>query len=306
MSVKVHEHSSLRRSGEVTVVRKVDELRRLVGEWRRDGHASASVPTMGALHAGHQSLIATAKEHADRVLATIYVNPLQFGPEEDFETYPRDEAGDLRALGEAGCDAVFMPTDDDLFLGSGDPRRSFETQVSIGSLGTRLCGAFRPDLFDGVCTIVTKLLQVTQCDFTVWGEKDFQQLQIVRRLVLDLSIPVEVVSSPTFREADGLAYSSRNAYLSAEERDIAPLLHRELLELARSAGEPASALRKRAAEAGDRLVAAGFRSVDYLEVVDPRNLEWADDDTVQARVVVAARLGGTRLIDNVAGYAELA
>jgi pantoate--beta-alanine ligase len=273
-------------------VRTVDDLRAQVAKWRQAGETIALVPTMGALHAGHLSLIGIAKDHAKRVVASIFVNPTQFGPKEDFKRYPRDEAGDAAKLAEAGVDLVFVPSMDEMYPAG------FATKVSLPSLTEDLCGAARPNHFEGVATVVTKLLLQCAPDVAVFGEKDFQQLLVIRRLVRDLDIPVEIVAAPIVREQDGLALSSRNAYLSAAERNTAPILHQVLAEAAASLanGEGCDAV----ASAGRfKLEGKGFR-VDYVAVRDPDTLApLFGPIRGPARVMAAAFLGTTRLIDNV-------
>lgn len=281
------------------VVRDVAALRAHIGGWRDAGFSVALVPTMGALHHGHLSLIEAAHQVADRVAVTLFVNPTQFGPTEDLAVYPRDEDGDLRKLVGAGAHLMFAPSVDEMY-----PPGSV-TRVSVPGLGDILEGECRPGFFTGVATIVAKLLVQSLPDVAVFGEKDWQQLQVIRRMVHDLDIPVAIHGCPTVREADGLALSSRNAYLSADERAIAPTLHRALQDVAaavRGGADPDGAC----SDAIQAVLAAGFRSVDYLTVRDPASLKpWCRPDgggkhaLPPARVVAAAWLGSTRLIDNV-------
>jgi len=275
----------------LTTVRTVADLRTHLAPWRKAGESIALVPTMGALHAGHLSLVTLAKSKADRVVVSIFVNPIQFGPREDFNTYPRDEAGDIEKLGEAGADLVFVPDTAEMYPGG------FSTKVSIGDLTEDLCGANRPNHFDGVATVVTKLLLQCAPDMAIFGEKDYQQLLVIKHLVRDLNIPVEILGGEIVRENDGLALSSRNAYLSPSERETAPLLHQTISEVAASLvrGEGADA----ACVAGRfKLEAAGFR-VDYVAVRDPDTLKPLSGPVKRGRVLTAAYLGKTRLIDNV-------
>jgi pantoate--beta-alanine ligase len=275
----------------LTTVRTVADLRTHLAPWRKAGESIALVPTMGALHAGHLSLVTLAKSKADRVVVSIFVNPIQFGPREDFNTYPRDEAGDIEKLGKAGADLVFVPDTAEMYPGG------FSTKVSIGHLTEDLCGANRPNHFDGVATVVTKLLLQCAPDMAIFGEKDYQQLLVIKHLVRDLNIPVEILGGEIVRENDGLALSSRNAYLSPSERETAPLLHQTISEVAASLtrGEGADA----ACVAGRfKLEAAGFR-VDYVAVRDPDTLKPLSGPVKRARVLAAAYLGKTRLIDNV-------
>jgi pantoate--beta-alanine ligase len=275
----------------LTTVRTVADLRTHLAPWRKAGESIALVPTMGALHAGHLSLVTLAESKADRVVVSIFVNPIQFGPREDFNTYPRDEAGDIEKLGEAGADLVFVPDTAEMYPGG------FSTKVSIGDLTEDLCGANRPNHFDGVATVVTKLLLQCAPDMAIFGEKDYQQLLVIKHLVRDLNIPVEILGGEIVRENDGLALSSRNAYLSPSERETAPLLHQTISEVAALLvrGEGANA----ACVAGRfKLEAAGFR-VDYVAVRDPDTLKPLSGPVKRARVLAAAYLGKTRLIDNV-------
>jgi pantoate--beta-alanine ligase len=276
----------------IATARTVKDLRAQVAEWRKAGETIALVPTMGALHAGHLSLIGIAKGHAGRVVASIFVNPSQFGPREDFKRYPRDEEGDMKKLAEAGVDLVFIPSTDEMYPAG------FATKVSLPNLTEDLCGAARPNHFEGVATVVTKLLLQCGPDVAVFGEKDFQQLLVIKRLVRDLNIPVEIIGAPIVREEDGLALSSRNAYLSADERNRAPILHQVLAETAASLanGEGCDA----ATSAGRfKLEGRGFR-VDYVAVRDPETLAPLFGPIKgPARVMGAAFLGATRLIDNV-------
>ncbi|MCR8671893.1 pantoate--beta-alanine ligase [Agrococcus sp. HG114] len=270
----------------------VDEARALVREARQAGRRVALVPTMGALHAGHAALVRTALEEADLVIASIFVNPMQFGPHEDLDRYPRTPDADLAALADLGVTAAFMPTVDEMYPDGG---RS-ATLVTAGHLGTVLEGRSRPGHFDGVLTVVTKLLSIVTPDVAVFGEKDGQQLFLVRRMVRDLDLPVRVIGVPTVREPDGLALSSRNRLLQAGERDDALALSRAL----RAAGKAAD----RGVEAMLAAAQAVFQDetgvrLDYLAVVDPRTFLGASDDHHgPVQVLVAARVGTVRLIDN--------
>ena len=274
----------------VAVAGTVAELRRAVAAWRGARASVALVPTMGALHAGHLALVARAKALAPHVVASIFVNPTQFGPNEDLSRYPRDVEGDRRKLAAAGCDLAFIPAVAEMYPEGAVAR------IDPGPLGTVLEGEFRPGHFAGVATIVAKLLLQAAPDVAIFGEKDFQQLLVIRRVVRDLDIPVRIESAPTVRESDGLALSSRNAYLSAEERARAPLLHRTLRDVARGFAGGDAAAPRRGVEA---LLAGGFAKVDYLEVRDAETLD-PPRPSRPARVLAAAWLGRTRLIDNVA------
>ena len=274
-------------------LRTVAELRALVGGWRRQGLGVGLVPTMGGLHAGHLALVARALAERDRAVATLFVNPKQFDRADDLAAYPRDEARDAALLAAAGCHALFAPGPKEMYP------RGFATTVSQGGIAERLEGRHRPEHFDGVCTVVAKLLLQAGADAAYFGEKDYQQYRVVERMARDLDIPTAIRPVATVREADGLALSSRNVFLSPEERRLAPRLAAELMGLADAltAGRVAAPLLA-AAEA--RLLAAGFARVDYLALAaadDLRPLERADRP---ARLLAAAWLGKTRLIDNVA------
>jgi pantoate--beta-alanine ligase len=275
-------------------VARLNELRALVSAWRRAGERIAFVPTMGNLHAGHGSLVGRASELADRVIVSIFVNPLQFGPNEDFAAYPRTPDEDRRVLESLHVDLLFAPEVDDIY-----PRGQESTaRVHVPVIEDILCGAFRPGHFMGVATVVTKLLNIVQPDVAVFGEKDYQQLLIIRRATLDLCMPVEIVGVRTAREPDGLAMSSRNRYLSAEQRAAAPAIFAEL-ERARAAIESAAtdlaAIARRGSEA---LQQAGFRP-DYFEIRDAATLEEPNAQSRELVVLTAARIGRARLIDNV-------
>ncbi|MGE5504593.1 MAG: pantoate--beta-alanine ligase [Actinomycetota bacterium] len=277
---------------ELDIVRSVADLRARVRYWRDQGLKVAMVPTMGALHDGHLSLVARGLELADRVVASVFVNPTQFGPNEDLSRYPRQEAKDAELLAGAGCHLLFAPTAAEMYP------EGFATTVTVAGVSEGLCGTVRPGHFAGVATVVSKLLLQCLPDIALFGEKDYQQLAVIRRMVRDLDIPVSVVGVPTVREADGLAMSSRNAYLSAEERRIAPAIHRALVAIADGlkAGRRASEL---CARATAELLEAGFNSVDYVEVRDADTLAPAEHLERPVRILAAARLAGARLIDNI-------
>jgi pantoate--beta-alanine ligase len=276
----------------ITIVRTVQDLRAQLAKWRKAGETIALVPTMGALHAGHLSLIAIAKSHANRVLTSIFVNPIQFGPREDFTRYPRDESGDVEKLAKAGADLVYIPETAEMYP------PGFATQVNQPSLTDDLCGAARPNHFEGVATVVTKLLLQCAPDVAVFGEKDYQQLLLIKRLVRDLDIPVRIVGGPIVREADGLALSSRNFYLAPAERQAARLLFQILSDVAAGLAQGQGC--DDAAESGRfKLEAKGFR-VDYVAIRDPETLAPLSGPIKgPARVLGAVHLGKTRLIDNV-------
>ncbi len=278
-------------TGPVTV-RSVGALRAQTGQWRETGATVALVPTMGALHDGHLSLVHKANELADRVVVSIFVNPRQFGPGEDYAAYPRDEAVDAENLAAVGADALYAPTVAEMYPDG------FATTVHVGGLTDDLCGAARPGHFDGVATVVSKLLLQARPDVAVFGEKDYQQLLVIRRLVRDLDILVSIVGAPVVREPDGLALSSRNTYLTADQRRAAPALYKALCRASvrLEAGEGAAGV---LAAARDEVVAAGFDAVDYLTLRDAATLAPLDAADRPARLLAAAHLGGARLIDNV-------
>lgn len=273
-------------------VRTVDDLRAQVAAWRQKGETVALVPTMGALHEGHLALVRRARELAGRVVASVFVNPTQFAPHEDFDRYPRDEAGDAAKLVSAGCDLLYAPSVRDMYP------EGFATSMAMGGPAEGLCGDFRPQMFGGVALVVTKLFLQALPDVAVFGEKDYQQLMVIRRFTRDLDIPVRVEGLPTVREGGGLALSSRNAYLSADERARAPELNRALVEAATalSAGVDAGAILE-AAKA--RIAAAGFGTIDYVELRDAETLEPVRRVERPARLLAAAWMGKARLIDNV-------
>ncbi len=275
------------------VVRTIDELRATVGDWQAVGKIVGVVPTMGAIHGGHLALVDAARRHADKVLATLFVNPAQFGEGEDFSVYPRNEEDDLTRFGAAGTDLVFIPDVGEVYPDD------YSTSVRVDGLSDRLDGVFRPHFFGGVATVVAKLLLQTNADKAYFGEKDYQQLLIVRRMARDLDIPVEIVGVPTVREPDGLALSSRNAYLSPDQRAIAPNLHRLLLRVADQVRGGVRSGSAAAELATADLIGAGFDAVDYVAVCDAETLEPIEELTRPGRVLGAAHLGRGRLIDNV-------
>jgi len=276
----------------VQVVRTAAEVRAITSAWRAKGERAALVPTMGYLHEGHLSLMREGRRRADRVAVSIFVNPLQFGPSEDLARYPRDLEGDLAKCGSAGVDLVFHPEPAEMYP------PGFQTSVDVPELSQGLCGGSRPGHFRGVATVVTKLLVLFLPDVAIFGRKDYQQLKIIERLARDLSLPTEIIGAPIVREPDGLAMSSRNAYLSPDERRRALGLQ-EGLQAARkllAAGtRDAASLRGAVLE---RLAAAEARA-DYVELRGAENLEELDVATPEAMLFVAAFLGRTRLIDNV-------
>ena len=279
------------------IIRSLQALPGALREVRGGGDTLALVPTMGALHEGHLALVAEARRRAGRVAATIFVNPLQFNDPGDLARYPRQEEQDLGRLQAAGCDLVWLPTPDQLYP------TGFATTVSVAGVSARWEGEHRPGHFEGVATVVTKLLLAVRPEVAVFGEKDWQQLAVIRRLTADLGLGVEIVGLSTVREADGLAMSSRNALLSADERAKAAALPRELDRAGQAiadGGEVAAAL----GEAKAALLAAGFSKVDYLALVDGDSLEPLERAGENVRLLAAASLGGVRLIDNMGVTSE--
>jgi pantoate--beta-alanine ligase len=277
----------------VQTVRDLDALREALAAIRGEGGTIALVPTMGALHAGHMALIAEGRRRASHVVASIFVNPAQFGPNEDLSSYPRREASDAKMLDEEGCAILWAPDVAVMYP------EGFASSVSVSGVTEGLDGAARPGHFTGVATVVLKLLNQVGPDVALFGEKDFQQLAVIRRMVRDLDVPVEIVGVPTQRDADGLALSSRNAYLTEEERRAARALPRAL-------GEAAGAIQQGAdvaealAGARERLAKAGFEAIDYVELRDAETLEPVEALQRPARLLAAAKIGRTRLIDNLA------
>ena len=274
----------------------IRDIAELGGEIFAPGRARAEtvalVPTMGALHAGHVALVTEAKRHAGRVIASIFVNPTQFGPTEDFSRYPRRAAEDLALLEQAGCDAAWLPALEDIYPAG------FATTVSVAGVSEPWEGAVRPGHFDGVATVVARLLLAVRPDVALFGEKDFQQLAVIRRMVGDLGIPVRIIGVPTVRDPDGLALSSRNAYLSADERARAVALPNALAE-ARNAIASGTPISTALEQARETLAEAGFSRIDYLALVDGDTLDPADGPGPGQRLIAAALIGATRLIDNI-------
>lgn len=281
-------------SGRIKIVRTKKDLRKQVAKWRAKGETIALVPTMGALHDGHLSLVKLAGKKADRIVASIFVNPTQFAPNEDLARYPRDEAGDVAKLEGAGTDMVWAPDVAEMYP------EGFSTSVKPGSAALTLEGEFRPHHFGGVATVCCKLFSQVTPDFAIFGEKDYQQLTVLRQMVRDLDLPLKIIGAPTRREKDGLAMSSRNAYLSAQQRKIAPALYAAISELASSVADGADV--KAATDKAKRAVlSAGFAKIDYVTVRDAETLAEAERKAEQPlRVLAAVHLGKTRLIDNVA------
>ncbi len=274
------------------IIREMGDLFAALREWREAGRTIALVPTMGALHAGHMALVDAARAEADRVVASIFVNPLQFGANEDLDRYPRQEAEDAKLLEHHGCDLLWTPTAAQLYP------PGFATMVSVSGVSDRWDGAARPGHFAGVATVVAKLFTAVQPDLAFFGEKDFQQLAVIRRMATDLGLGVIIHGVETVRDADGLALSSRNAYLSGDQRARALALP-QALEQARDAilgGEPVKAALD---DARRRLDQAGFSRIDYFALVDAATLEPLDVPSGEMRLIGAAVIGTTRLIDNI-------
>ncbi len=274
------------------ILTTIAEVRAQVRLWRQGGRRIVFVPTMGNLHAGHLSLIEAARAHGDHFIASIFVNPMQFGPNEDFAHYPRTPQRDEQMLREAGCDLMFMPDVAEIYP-HGSQRA---TQVEVPGLSSILCGEFRPGHFAGVTTVVAKLFHIVEPDAAVFGEKDFQQLTIIRRMVRELCMPIDIVSAPTVRDADGLAMSSRNQYLTAEERARAPIIYRTLQAAARSLSAGEEDYGKIERSGIDALEREGLRP-DYFAVRCAQDLS-PPESARHLVVLTAARLGKARLIDN--------
>lgn len=274
-------------------VHTLEHLRAAITEARSAGKRIALVPTMGNLHAGHIALIKQAVAHADFVVASIFVNPLQFGPNEDLESYPRTLAADQDKLFEAGCNLLFNP-DAQVMYPNGMEQH---TTVSVPGISTGLCGGSRPGHFDGVATVVCKLLNMVQPDIALFGEKDYQQLAIILKMVADLNMPVHIIGVPIVRDTDGLALSSRNGYLNAQQRAIAPVLQQCMQALKAHIIKGERDYPALFAQFTAQLQSAGFR-LDYVELRDANSLEAADAESTQLVLLAAAYLGTTRLIDN--------
>lgn len=270
----------------------IQDVRTQVRQWRQDGFTVGLVPTMGNLHAGHMRLVNAAKEHCDKVVISVFVNPTQFGPNEDFDTYPRTLEQDAALLKEHGADLLFAPTIAEMY-----PQETF-TWVDVEHLGDRLCGAKRPGHFRGVTTVVSKLLHIVMPDQAFFGEKDYQQLAVLRRMVIDQLFATEVIGVPTERDASGLALSSRNGYLSEAEKQQALTMYRTLSLVREAIEAGARDYTKLCQEAIHTLTTAGFEA-DYFDIVDANTLAPANATTKELRILAAAFLGNTRLIDNV-------
>jgi len=275
------------------VVRSVADLRAIVARWHRDGDRVGLVPTMGALHAGHLSLIQAIAPEVDRIIVSIFVNPTQFGPGEDYDSYPRAEADDLDKLAATPAELVYIPPVSEMYP------EGFATRIQLAGPAEDLEGAHRPGHFDGAATVVVKLFQQSQCGAAIFGEKDYQQLIVLRRVAADLDIPVRILAAPIVREVDGLAASSRNAYLDAEERKTALALPNTLFDC-KACAEAGESLSELEASGQAALLEAGFDGVDYLTFRDADSLAPVKRLSGHVRLLAAARIAGTRLIDNVA------
>ena len=274
------------------IVRTIDALRAAASSWRRAGKTVALIPTMGALHEGHLSLVRLGQTICDQTIITIFINPSQFGKNEDLESYPSNLSQDIEMLKGVGADLLFAPDDKEMYPDG------FSTSVIPGEISKTLCGAVRPGHFQGVATVVTKLLMQSQPDKAIFGEKDYQQLLVIRKVSSDLDIPVEIVSAPIQRGSDGLALSSRNAYLSCSERSLAPLLYRTLCRAAEEIKARPEAPKEVCADADQELRSNGFSQVDYFKLCDSETLENMELFDRPARLLAAANIGKTRLIDN--------
>jgi pantoate--beta-alanine ligase len=275
------------------VIRHTAQLRQIVQQWRRRGHRVALVPTMGGLHEGHLSLVRLAKQHASRVIVSLFVNPAQFAPHEDYGSYPRNEERDWHKLLSVEADAMYVPDVHEIYP------PDFATRVEVAGVAQTLEGISRPHFFSGVTTVVTKLFLQSLPDIAIFGEKDYQQLLVVQQLVRDLNFPIAIVPGPIVREADGLAMSSRNVYLSAEERAIAPQLYAVLKDMAEDLAQ-GRAIADTVSKGQERLESVGFRA-DYLEVRDADSLLPSGLKVEKpARLLAAVYLGHVRLIDNIA------
>jgi len=280
-------------SSSVKIVRTVKDLREQIKIWQRQDLKVGLIPTMGALHHGHLSIIKQIQQQVDRTVVSIFVNPKQFGPNEDFSKYPRQEAADLAQLEKVDTDLLFAPDVGEVYP------QGFLTNVSIEGLTTILCGAKRPGHFDGVTTIVSKLLLQCLPDVAIFGEKDYQQYVVLKQLVKDLDIPTKVIGGKLVRDPDGLATSSRNVYLSTEERQVALELNKTLANIAQTLEKGEMTIERALSTGMAHLLNAGFREIQYLEIRDEENLDEVTEEIRRpARVLVAAMLGNTRLIDN--------
>jgi len=280
-------------SKDMKLVRSVAEMQQLAQQWKKAGETVALVPTMGFLHEGHLALVDLAHSHADRVVASIYVNPTQFGANEDLDAYPRDEQGDLEKLASRGVDATFLPSSDEMYPNGA------QTFVELKHLPHHLCGLSRPSHFRGVATVCTKLFHAVRADIAVFGEKDYQQLLVIRKMSEDLLLPIQIIGAPIVREEDGLARSSRNIYLTPSERGQALALHRALQHAQARYQQSSTTIAEIESEVTDIILESGGE-IDYVAIVDDQNLTRLQSKNPSARALVAARYGKARLIDNMA------
>ncbi|MEX6503925.1 pantoate--beta-alanine ligase [Pseudomonas zhanjiangensis] len=277
----------------MNTVKTIRELRAAIAQARAEGKQIGFVPTMGNLHAGHAALVEKAVQRADFVVASIFVNPLQFGPSEDLDKYPRTLAADQQKLFDAGCHLLFTPDVEEMYPNGMDG----QTRISVPGVSEGLCGASRPGHFEGVATVVTKLFNMVQPDLAIFGQKDYQQLAVIRALVRDLNMPIQIIGEPTVRAQDGLALSSRNGYLTEPQRAAAPALYHSLEHMAEAIRGGERDFPQLVAIAQQQQIAAGFRP-DYLEVREANSLRPATGADHQLVILVAAFIGSTRLIDN--------
>ena len=272
----------------------LSELRAQVTAWKRAGESVGFVPTMGTLHAGHIALVELAREHAERVVVSLFVNPTQFGDGEDFDDYPRTLERDKRRLKKTPADLIFAPDVDTMYPFGVENA----TTISVPGLTKDFCGASRPGHFDGVTTVVLRLFALVQPDVAVFGQKDYQQQLVIRRMAADLNLPISIITGETIREDDGLALSSRNSYLTDEQRHLAPMLHEVLSSVGSELSNGRRNFKELEANANQRLSAAGF-DVDYVAIRRAENLEFPDRDCDDLVILAAAQLGAARLIDNI-------
>lgn len=275
------------------VIDTIEELRRQLTAWKRAGERIAFVPTMGNLHDGHASLFEQAREHGSKVVASIYVNPMQFGLNEDWSKYPRTLDADCSVLRDKNVDALFLPDDQTMYPAD----MALQTYVEVPRLSDVLCGASRPGHFRGVATVVSKLFNLVQPDVAIFGEKDFQQLMVIRQMVRDLFLPIQIIGAPTLRAADGLALSSRNGYLSTEERAMAPIIHATLAWCEQELAQGRQDFAALEQEAGSRINSVGLRT-DYVAIRRARDLQIPEPGERELVALAAAYLGRARLIDN--------
>jgi pantoate--beta-alanine ligase len=275
------------------IVTTISDLRSRLSPWRGAGERIGLVPTMGALHEGHLSLVRETKKHCARTVASIFVNPAQFAPHEDFDRYPRDLKSDAEKLAAAGIDLIFAPQTVEMYP------TGFATRIEVGGPSEGLETDFRPHFFTGVATIVSKLLIAAMPDYAIFGEKDYQQLRVIRRMVTDLGLPIEIAGGAIVREEDGLAMSSRNAYLKQNEREVAGRLNK-ILKIAIAQARNGDGLGQIESDSVGRLLGAGFNVVDYVAIRDAATLAPIEFISGAARILAAVKIGGTRLIDNMA------